>query len=83
MNFTQLFLKYNYSLNPLHGSVIQCLIKKLQQNMVLVDTRLKTCNNLFPTWAEESANHQASEVYFGNWRCVNVYGTKDVFCQNH
>ncbi|KAH8941452.1 hypothetical protein BDL97_14G040200 [Sphagnum fallax] len=34
MNFTQLFLKYNYSLNPLHGSVIQCLIKKLQQNML-------------------------------------------------
>ncbi len=38
MSFTQLFPKYNYSLNPLRGSAIQCSIKKLQQNMVLVDT---------------------------------------------
>jgi len=41
MSFTQLFPKYNSSLNPLHRSVIQCLIKKLLQNMVLMDTRLK------------------------------------------
>ncbi len=42
MSFTQLFPKYNSSLNPLHGSAIQCSIKKLQQNMVLVDIGLKT-----------------------------------------
>nr|YP_010866749.1 ribosomal protein S1 [Sphagnum subsecundum]AND50830.1 ribosomal protein S1 [Sphagnum falcatulum]AND50935.1 ribosomal protein S1 [Sphagnum squarrosum]UQM88456.1 ribosomal protein S1 [Sphagnum subsecundum]UQM88496.1 ribosomal protein S1 [Sphagnum subsecundum]UQM88536.1 ribosomal protein S1 [Sphagnum subsecundum] len=42
MSFTQLFPKYNSSLNPLRGSAIQCSIKKLQQNMVLVDTGLKT-----------------------------------------
>jgi hypothetical protein len=63
MSFTQLFSKYNSSLNPLRGSAIQCLIKKLQQNMVY---RTEDSNNLFPTRAEKSANHQASEVYFGN-----------------
>nr|AND50348.1 ribosomal protein S1 [Flatbergium sericeum] len=42
MSFTQLFPKYNSSLNPLRGSTIQCSIRKLQQNMVLVDTGLKT-----------------------------------------
>jgi len=41
MSFTQLFPKYNSSLNPLHGSVIQSSIKNLQQNMVLVDIGLK------------------------------------------
>ncbi|CAM6007677.1 unnamed protein product [Sphagnum balticum] len=42
MSFTQLFPKYNSSLNPLCGSAIQCSIKKLQQNVVLVDIGLKT-----------------------------------------
>jgi len=38
MSFTQLFPKYNSGLNPLRGSTIQCSIKNLEQNMVLVDT---------------------------------------------
>ena len=42
MSFTQLFPQYNSSLNPLRGSAIQCSVKKLRQNMVLVDTGLKT-----------------------------------------
>jgi len=42
MSFIQLFFKYNSSLNPLCESIIQCLIKKLQQNMVLVDIGSKT-----------------------------------------
>nr|YP_009122530.1 ribosomal protein S1 [Niphotrichum ericoides]AJJ48465.1 ribosomal protein S1 [Niphotrichum ericoides] len=42
MSFTQLFPQYNSSLNPLRGSAIQCSVKKLQQNMILVNTGLKT-----------------------------------------
>nr|YP_009745561.1 ribosomal protein S1 [Andreaea wangiana]QIH30007.1 ribosomal protein S1 [Andreaea wangiana] len=42
MSFTQLFSKYNSSSNPLRGSAIQCSVKKLEQDMVLVDTGLKT-----------------------------------------
>lgn len=41
-SFTQSFPKYNSSLNPLRGSAIQCSVKKLQQDMVLVDTGPKT-----------------------------------------
>ncbi len=41
--------------------------------------RIKNSNNLFPTQVEESANHQTNEVYFGNWRCANVWWTKDAF----
>ena len=29
--------------------------------------RAENSNNLFPTWAEKSANYQANEVYFGSW----------------
>nr|YP_009047454.1 ribosomal protein S1 [Buxbaumia aphylla]AGN74245.1 ribosomal protein S1 [Buxbaumia aphylla]AHI16043.1 ribosomal protein S1 [Buxbaumia aphylla] len=42
MSFTQLFPQYNSSLNPLRGSAIQCSVKKLRQNMILVNTGLKT-----------------------------------------
>nr|YP_010963500.1 ribosomal protein S1 [Rhodobryum laxelimbatum]UXX50344.1 ribosomal protein S1 [Rhodobryum laxelimbatum] len=42
MSFTQLFSQYNSSLNPLRGSAIQCSVKKLRQNMILVNTGLKT-----------------------------------------
>jgi hypothetical protein len=42
MSFTQLFPQYNSSLNPLCGSAIQCLVKKLWQNMILVNIGLKT-----------------------------------------
>lgn len=42
MSFTQLFSQYNFSLNPLRGSAIQCSVKKLRQNMILVNTGLKT-----------------------------------------
>nr|YP_009170583.1 ribosomal protein S1 [Chionoloma tenuirostre]ALF06897.1 ribosomal protein S1 [Chionoloma tenuirostre] len=42
MSFTQLFPQYNSSLNPLRGSAIQCSVKKLRQNIILVNTGLKT-----------------------------------------
>jgi len=42
MSFTQLFPQYNSSLNPLRASAIQCSVKKLRQNMILVNTGLKT-----------------------------------------
>jgi hypothetical protein len=36
---------------------------------------------LFSTQVEQSANHQTSEVYFGNWRCANAWWTKDDFAK--
>jgi hypothetical protein len=49
MSFTQLFSKYNFILNPLCGSVIQCLIKKCTTKHGIGGYRTENCNNLFPT----------------------------------
>jgi ribosomal protein S1 len=38
MSFTKLFPQYSSSLNPLRGNAIQCSVKKLRQNMILVNT---------------------------------------------
>jgi hypothetical protein len=40
--------------------------KKITTKHGISEYRTEDSNNLFPTRAEESANHQASKVYFGN-----------------
>jgi len=40
--------------------------KKITTKHGIGGYKTEDSNNLFPTRAEENANHQASDVYFGN-----------------